>query len=1062
MTCTVRWRLSVLAGAAALLPATLIAQATSTITGRVSDAASGQPIPAAQVNVVGTNLGAVTNEQGRYSIRGAPARQVSVRVLRVGYTEQVQGVAVPATGGATLDFALRQVSVSLTPVVTTATGQTRRVEVGHAVSTLNAREITEVAPIRSVTDVLQARTPGVTVTSGGFVGSGAKVRIRGTTSLSLSNDPIYIIDGVRMTGTSGSSSIGIGGSSPGRAQDINPDEIESIEVVKGPSAATLYGTAAANGVIVITTKRGRAGRTQTTAYVEQGVIQDRNDYPLNYSLVGTRAGQAEQACSLAQVAAGTCTNTTLRTNDLMGDAETTPLALGRRQQYGFNVSGGSEAVRFFTSAEYEGETGPLETPGFARRTFAAQDIAIRGTELNPNALNRMSFRANLNAQPWSKLDFAVSTNYINLNQRLPQADDNLTGIYFNAIGGPGVRNNVNAFGDSLYGYRLYSPGRIFQAYTGQQINRLIGSTTTSWRPTTWLSSNADFGIDLTGRTDADLCRRGTCAQFSTIPQGYANQNRGYLRNITANLGSTASFTPFATLTSKTSVGAQYVNDRFENNYAGSSVLPPGASTVTAGANKFASEATTISKTLGFFVQESWPGGDRLFVTGALRTDQNSAFGTDFQRVVYPKASLSWIVSEEGFFPRAGLGRPVPPALLVRLLGPAAGRQRRPPLLRAEHVQHRRDRSADAAVQRPRQHGAEARARHRVRGRLRDADVRQPPERRDDLLQQDHGGRADLADHPADGRLGRDEPARQHRLGQERRLRGADHAQLVQRRAFGWDVTFNGSTLANKLVSLGGQPPVIGTTISQKAGYPLFGYWSRAVTGWEDRDGNGILSYSADAARNEVMVGDTNVFLGYSTPRHELSFTNGFGFFNGALRVQTLFDYKGGHKKLNNTERFRCDNHANCRGRNDASAPLFEQAANIARTAHPSQTWAGYIEDASFVRFRELAATIRVPERLTARAVGARNVSINAAARNLGTIWDRWTGHRPGDQLQHLWRGAGGLLHHGDAVVLHRPRQRRLLTHGQDRTADETSPDHRRARHAPRAARAGRRARDRRV
>jgi TonB-linked SusC/RagA family outer membrane protein len=994
MTCTVRWRLSVLAGAAALLPATLIAQATSTITGRVSDAASGQPIPAAQVNVVGTNLGAVTNEQGRYSIRGAPARQVSVRVLRVGYTEQVQGVAVPATGGATLDFALRQVSVSLTPVVTTATGQTRRVEVGHAVSTLNAREITEVAPIRSVTDVLQARTPGVTVTSGGFVGSGAKVRIRGTTSLSLSNDPIYIIDGVRMTGTSGSSSIGIGGSSPGRAQDINPDEIESIEVVKGPSAATLYGTAAANGVIVITTKRGRAGRTQTTAYVEQGVIQDRNDYPLNYSLVGTRAGQAEQACSLAQVAAGTCTNTTLRTNDLMGDAETTPLALGRRQQYGFNVSGGSEAVRFFTSAEYEAETGPLETPGFARRTFAAQDIAIRGTELNPNALNRMSFRANLNAQPWSKLDFAVSTNYINLNQRLPQADDNLTGIYFNAIGGPGVRNNVNAFGDSLYGYRLYSPGRIFQAYTGQQINRLIGSTTTSWRPTTWLSSNADFGIDLTGRTDADLCRRGTCAQFSTIPQGYANQNRGYLRNITANLGSTASFTPFATLTSKTSVGAQYVNDRFENNYAGSSVLPPGASTVTAGANKFASEATTISKTLGFFVQEELAWRDRLFVTGALRTDQNSAFGTDFQRVVYPKASLSWIVSEEGFFPRAGWvdqfrlrssygssGQQPGANDALRFFAPSTssiGGTDQPTLQFSA--------LGNTALKPERATEFEGGFETRMFGSRLNVEMTYFSKTTADAL----------ISQIIPPTVGSGATNRLVNIGSVKNagFEGLITAQLVQRRAFGWDVTFNGSTLANKLVSLGGQPPVIGTTISQKAGYPLFGYWSRAVTGWEDRDGNGILSYSADAARNEVMVGDTNVFLGYSTPRHELSFTNGFGFFNGALRVQTLFDYKGGHKKLNNTERFRCDNHANCRGRNDASAPLFEQARNIARTAHPSQTWAGYIEDASFVRFRELAATIRVPERLTARAVGARNVSINAAARNLGTIWDRWTGIDP--------------------------------------------------------------------
>jgi hypothetical protein len=196
------------------------------------------------------------------------------------------------------------------------------------------------------------------------------------------------------------------------------------------------------------------------------------------------------------------------------------------------------------------------------------------------------------------------------------------------------------------------------------------------------------------------------------------------------------------------------------------------------------------------------------------------------------------------------------------------------------------------------------------------------------------------------------------------------------------------------VSLGGQPPVIGTTISQKAGYPLFGYWSRPILGYEDKDGNNILSYNADAARNEVMVGDTAVFLGYSTPRHELSLTNGFGMFDGALRLQGLVDYKGGHKKLNNTERFRCDNHGNCRGRNDPTAPLVQQAANIARTVHPSGTFAGFIEDASFVRLREISLTYRVPARFAARTIGATNVSVNAAARNLGTLWTNWSGIDP--------------------------------------------------------------------
>jgi TonB-dependent SusC/RagA subfamily outer membrane receptor len=123
----------------------------------------------------------------------------------------------------------------------------------------------------------------VQVLPGNMTAGGSRVRIRGTSSLSLSNDPIYIIDGVRLTSGGGTAAgnvgggIGVGGTAPNRVNDINPDEIENIEVVKGPSAATLYGTDAANGVVVITTKRGRAGAPRWLAYAESGVIQDKND-----------------------------------------------------------------------------------------------------------------------------------------------------------------------------------------------------------------------------------------------------------------------------------------------------------------------------------------------------------------------------------------------------------------------------------------------------------------------------------------------------------------------------------------------------------------------------------------------------------------------------------------------------------------------------------------------------------------------------------------------------------------------------------------------------------------
>jgi TonB-dependent SusC/RagA subfamily outer membrane receptor len=250
----------------------VVAQAPGTVSGKVTDAASGQPVQAAQISGVGTNICAITNEAGQYTIRGVPARQVTLRVLRVGYSEQTQLVTVASGGAATADFQLRQVSVNLAPVGTTATGETRADEDGSAISHVDAAKTVETSPVANINDLLNSRAPGVQLLTSGATGAGARVRIRGTNSLSLSNDPVYIVDGIRIEASSNgqrAQAIGLGGTVTSRLNDINPEEIETIEVIKGPSAATLYGTDAANGVIVITTKRGKPGPTEWKATVEE-------------------------------------------------------------------------------------------------------------------------------------------------------------------------------------------------------------------------------------------------------------------------------------------------------------------------------------------------------------------------------------------------------------------------------------------------------------------------------------------------------------------------------------------------------------------------------------------------------------------------------------------------------------------------------------------------------------------------------------------------------------------------------------------------------------------------
>jgi TonB-linked SusC/RagA family outer membrane protein len=960
----------------------------ATITGRVTSQLSNEPLVDARVIVVGTSLFTSTSLDGRYTIRNVPSGSLEVRVLRVGFQELKKPVTVVPGQTATLDFAMADVVVQLGELVTTATGEQRRVELGNSVSTVNAGALPTTAPIATVADLITARTPGVQVLPGNMTGTGARVRIRGTSSLSLSNDPIYVIDGVRMTSNTNSSSVDVGGSFPSRVNDLSPEEIDNIEIVKGPSAATLYGTDAANGVIVITTKRGRSGAPHWNLFTEQGAVTDRNTYPTAYTLWGhtpanpTRAAQ----CSLGSVASGACIKDSLQSFNLFKDANTTPIGTGYRQQYGANLSGGTEIIRYFTSAEWENETGVLKIPRFDVSRLNAQGVDILGEWMHPNALQKTSVRANLNATVSPTLDLALSTGYIKHDQRLPQADNNTTGIWSSAYGGPGTPNNgKTSLGFPKMGYRVFTPGDIFQETVTQGINRFIASANANWRPTSWMQNRANIGTDITDRVDTDLCRFDNCSDFGSNRLGFAVDNRTNLRNFTVDLGSTSSFNPRTWLNSKTTLGVQYVNYRFDENEAASSQLPPGAQTVTAGAVPFAAEQTNLSKTLGLFVEEAAAIRDRLFLTAAVRTDQNSAFGTNFQRVYYPKASLSYVISDEDYFPKfSWLGQ-----LRLRAAYGASGTQPGPTdalrffLASTANVDRTDSPSiltnalGNAALKPERATEFESGFDSRFFGSRVDLEVTYYNKLTKDAL----------INHVLAPSTGAGVDSRLENLGSVKNAgwEGLVSAQLLDRRSLGIDITLNASTNTNKLVTLGsGIPNIVGSLIQQRAGYPLNGWWQRKYT-YQDKNGDGLIRYSTDPAVSEVVVADSATFLGSSIPKYEAGLTTGFDFFNKQLRLTSLIDYKGGFLGDNDTERIRCQNRNNCRGLSDPSAPLWQKARVVALRDTPARTQAGFIEDASFLRFRELALTYTMPSSFARRFLRGQSSTLTLAGRNLGKI-----------------------------------------------------------------------------
>lgn len=979
---------------ATALGTTQAAAQQASVSGRVTDSASGRPVASAQVVIVGTSLGAQTNADGVYTIRGAAAGPATLRILSIGYGEQTQQVTLTAGSTTTANFELRPAALSLPPVVVTTTGEVRRVEIANAIAHVDAAQLTKTSSVTNMADLLTARAAGVMVVPGTQTGAGVRVRIRGNSSISLSNNPIYIVDGVRVEGTTGSSSIGVGGTTVARINDINPDEIESIEIARGPSASTLYGTDAANGVIVIRTKRGVAGRPQWTYFTEQTAIQDRNSYPDAFrawrtGTTGTTNSTPANAvqCFLTQVASGACAQDSVTVYNLHRDKEATPYGTGYRQQHGLSVGGGNETVRFFVQGNWEDETGVMKVPEFDRRWLAARNLSLLPEQERPNYQQKMSGRANLNVALPQNIDLAVSAGYINSSLRLPRSDDSGTpGIAANTYGGYGYKFNVNAAGDTLHGWREFTPRQIYQAVTTQDIDRLISSIGANWTPQPWLAVRGTFGLDYIGRNETQLCRFEECTS-TTDRQGFKTDNRTRFGTYTADLGTTASRQLTGDLESQSSVGVQYTRSTFSRNGANATALTPGAVTVNAGANRSSNEANSETRTLGAYVEQRLGWQDKLFVTGAIRSDRNSAFGADFKTVFYPKLAASYVISEESFFPQTNALN----QLRLRVAYGASGVQ--PGTTDAIAFYSPTNTVGESGMQ---EGGL-------VFSTLGNSNLK--PERSTELefgidgtfvdnrinvelTRYNKVSRDALISRILPPSLGTGATSRFENLGEVRNWgwEALVTAQLLRGERLGWDVAVNASSNENELVSLGGVPPIVTATIQRREGYPINGWWSRALISYGDANGNNIIE------PNEIVVDSVPTYLGRAMPKLEATFTSGIDLFNRRVRLSGMVDYKGGFLVYNNSERIRCASRNNCSGLLNPQASHFEQARTV--MVRETGSVAGFFEDGDFLRFREAALTFQAPESWANRVLGGRSITATMAARNLGMLWTKYTGVDP--------------------------------------------------------------------
>jgi TonB-linked SusC/RagA family outer membrane protein len=620
------------------------AQNTGTVTGLVRDATTLAPLAGAQVAVEGTGVGGLVNNVGRFLLLNVPAGTQTVNVTMIGYAAGSETVSVTAGGTATLDFEIREQALALEGVIVTGTaGQARRREVGNSIESVSASDIA-VAAITDVSNVLQGRAAGVSISgTDGQVGSGSEIRIRGNSSISQSNRPLIYVDGVRMENDA-LMSADEGAAGTMAIDGINPNDIDRIEIVKGPAATTLYGTEAAGGVIQIFTKRGSAGAPAWAVTVDQGMqrmghqgpqtaadvkpmsnyftrnnldVYPTGDYNVDYLLPAEGEIGNANGLRLNDCASGDPMSQ-YPTIDGYGAEPGCPesgswFRDASMQRYNLSVRGGGETATYFVSGRWADENGVVD----------------------PQGQQSYNLRTNVQFQPMDGLDVSLNNMYTKRNITWIPNGNNASGLFLNV----------------LRGERGYTPGNddslvMFNDIATNQ-SQWVTSASIGWTPTANFSHRLNFGMDYTYVDFVDFKPYDNYEN----PLGDRENDQYNDRNMTFDYNGSWRTDVMDGISSSFSWGGQVYEEfswrlnGFDSDFAG-----PGDQLLGDGTDQDVNESRLTVRSGGFFLQEQIGFGDRLFLTGGIRWDGFSTFGSGFGLAAYPKIAGAYTISDESFFP----------------------------------------------------------------------------------------------------------------------------------------------------------------------------------------------------------------------------------------------------------------------------------------------------------------------------------------------------------------------------------------------------------------------------
>ncbi len=1018
-------------------PAPVAAQATGTLVGTVRDAASQRPLEAVQVYIGGTGIGALTNAAGRFLLLNVPAGQHTLVAELVGYRAGSNTVTVGAGQSVVADFQLQQTAITLDQIVVTGAGvATEKRKLGNTIATLDASTLDN-APIADFSQMIAGREPGVVaLPSSGSTGEGAAIRIRGSSSLSQLNEPIIYVDGIRVD----RSAVGLSGTgNPSRLDDIPPESIERVEILKGAAAATLYGTEASNGVIQIFTKRGRAGAPQFTAQADWTAITTPQNRIL--PLADYIGRDCEELDCTDATDAATIAEIQGRMQQRFGvtpqpfeafEANTIPeiLTTGFGQVYSASVSGGTDSFQYFVSGRLTDEDGVL----------APQDVfpQVEGISPEVDTNRRVGFTSNFTVIPSSKVRIGVSTLYSDMEQHTPDNGNNIYGVFSSMLMTQLRRATPQAetgTGSNYFGAPTFGTTREFSYQLNNAASaHFAGSTTIGFTPTDEFRLDGTFGVDFT--SDDRVFFR----PYAYNVDGFTNANtlgdrtvsEDRSREITADLKGSHS-TNFGDRLENTLLfgGQGFMRQRQSAGGGGNTFPGPGLETLSALANQSASESWVRVTQLGGYVQDQLGVDDWVFMTVGGRWDANSAFGEDFSTAFYPKASISLVPSQ-------GLGWQNETFSTFRVRG-AIGKSGLQPDAFAKFTTYSPATSEEGPGVQPSNLGN---------------DALKPETSTEWEIGTELGLFNDrwsvdatywnrvVSDAMVDRQFSVTGGFTAEQLVNIGELTGSGvevgvRGTVLQREGLSLNVFANTAYMEEKVTSLGGAPPLkTGGSYPRYRNYILEGYSPGAYFGAEiadldiplNLDGTcteptqaAALAYFAGPvspssfkplakgnsdfgtpngalASNNCGVGLLDTYLGKPTP----DFQGSFGFnmsFAQNFELASLFDYKWGGQGQDLSGMFRRANAVI--GRNTPrAAELGATMANPAST--PQQrldaaiAWAREIEglspmsgmngiyDTNMIRFRELSLTYRIPSDIVS-GWGLSTATINVGARNIA-LW----------------------------------------------------------------------------